>query len=239
MDKKLTKSLVVLIAASFVLCSCSQNVQNNFIKESDYTEPIHLACIGDSITFGYGIQDRDKNSYPAQLAVMLGPPNGGLWDVRNFGVSGATLLKKGDRPYWNQDAFKKALEFNPNVVVIMLGTNDSKPINWKYKDEYVDDYIDLIRQFQALEAKPRIWICYPVPAYPARWGITEKVMTEEIMPRIDEVANKTGVPIIDLHAALSNKPQLFPDLIHPNVEGAKLMAEAIYHTLTGRVAIMK
>lgn len=235
MEKKLSKLLVLLFAASFVLCSCSQNVQNSFIKESDYAEPIRLACIGDSITYGYGIQDREKNSYPAQLAVMLG----NHWDVRNFGVSGATLLKKGDRPYWNQDAFKKALEFNPNVVVIMLGTNDSKPINWKYKDEYVGNYIDLIRKFQALEAKPKIWICYLVPAYPARWGITEKVMTEEIMPRIDEVANKTGVPIIDLHTALSDKAQLFPDLIHPNAEGAKLMAEAIYHALTGRVAIMQ
>jgi acyl-CoA thioesterase-1 len=235
MAKKLTKLLFLMLAASLVLCSCSQNVQNSFIRESDYTEPIRLACIGDSITFGYGIQDREKNCYPAQLAVMLGS----RWDVRNFGVSGTTLLKKGDRPYWNQGAFKKALDFNPNVVIIMLGTNDSKPINWKYKDEYVGDYIDLIRTFQALETKPKIWICYLVPAYPARWGITEKTMTEEIMPRINEVAKKTGLPIIDLHTALSNKAQLFPDLIHPNAEGAKLMAEAIYHALTGRVAIMK
>jgi len=237
-----------MFAASFVLCSCSLNTQSSFINESDYTEPIRLACIGDSITFGAGIEERNTNSYPAQLAVMLGSRlqaarssrlSGSRWDVRNFGVSGTTLLKKGDRPYWNQDAFKKALDFNPNVVVIMLGTNDSKPENWKYKDEYVGDYIDLIRRFKELPAKPKIWICYPVPAYPARWGISDKVITEEIMPRIDEIAGKTGVPIIDLHTALSDKPEMFPDLIHPNAEGAKLMAEAIYHSLTGRTAITK
>ena len=235
MAKKLTKSLVLILAASFILCSCSVNSGSRFINESDYAEPIRLACIGDSITFGAGIRDRNTNSYPAQLAVMLG----GRWDVQNFGVSSATLLKKGDRPYWKQDAYKKALEFNPHVVVIKLGTNDSKPINWKYKDEYVSDYIDLIKQFQELEAKPKIWICYPVPAYPARWGITDKVMTEEIMPLIDEIANKTDLPIIDLHTTLSDKAQMFPDLIHPNAEGAKLMAEAICHALTGHVVIAK
>lgn len=235
MAKKLTRSFIWMLAASLILCSCLPGTQNNFIKESDYTEPIRLACIGDSITFGYGIQNRETNSYPAQLGEMLGA----RWDVRNFGVSGATLLKKGDRPYWKQSAFKKALEFNPDVVVIMLGTNDTKPTNWKYKDGFVGDYIDLIEQFQALSAGPKIWICYPVPAYSERWGISEKVITEEVMPLIDEIADKTGVPIIDLHSALSDKAEMFPDEIHPDAEGAKLMAEAICHALTGRVAVTK
>jgi acyl-CoA thioesterase-1 len=235
MAKKLIKSFVWLLAASFILCSCLPNTQSNFIRESDYTDTIRLACIGDSITFGHGIKNRETNSYPAQLGVILGSH----WDVRNFGVSGATLLKNGDRPYWNQDAYKKALEFNPDVVVIKLGTNDSKPTNWKYGDEFVGDYIDLIEQFQALEARPKIRICYPVPAYSDRWGISDEIITEEIIPLIDEIADKTGVPIIDLYSALSDKAEMFPDKIHPNTEGAGLMAEAICHALTGRVAITK
>ncbi len=235
MAKKLMKPLAWMLVTSLFLCSCLPSTQSNFIKESDYSEPIRLACIGNSITFGAGIQDRNTNSYPAQLGVMLGES----WDVQNFGVSGATLLKKGDRPYWNQRAYKRALEFNPDVVVIKLGTNDTKPMNWKYKDEYVGDYIDLIEQFRKLKANPKIWICYPVPAYPERWGISDKVITEEIMPLIDEIADKTGVPIIDLHKALSDKAEMFPDLIHPNAEGAKLMAEAIRHALTGRKVIAK
>lgn len=234
MAKKLTRSFIWVLTASLILCSCS-HTPGNFIRESDYTGPIRLACIGDSITFGYGIKNHETNSYPAQLGDMLGD----RWDVRNFGVSGATLLKNGDRPYWNQDAYKKALEFNPDVVVIMLGTNDTKPRNWKYKDEFVGDYIDLINQFRALAARPKIWICYPVPAYSERWGISEKVITEEVMPLIDEIADKTDVPIIDLHSALSDKAGMFPDEIHPDAEGAKLMAEAICHALTGRVAITK
>jgi len=235
MAKKLFKSLVWMLTASLVLCSCLPTTHSNFIKESDYAESIRLACIGNSITFGAGIKNRETNSYPAQLGVMLGD----RWDVQNFGVSRVTLLKKGNVPYWNQEEFKKALEFNPDVVVIKLGTNDTKPINWKYKDEFIGDYIDLIEQFRELEAKPKIWICYPVPAYPERWGISDKVIKEEILPLIDEIADKTDVPIIDLYSALSDKAEMFPDKIHPNAEGAKLMAEAICHTLTGRKAITK
>ena len=59
-----------------------------------YSEPIRVACVGDSITFGYGIKDRDKMSYPAQLGKRLG----NKYEVRNFGVNGHTLLSKGNAP---------------------------------------------------------------------------------------------------------------------------------------------
>lgn len=191
-------------------------------------EPVKVACVGDSITFGAGIRDRNKNSYPSQLARMLGD----RWVVKNYGVNAATLLKKGDKPYWKLSQYKAALAFQPNVVVIKLGTNDSKPKNWKHKAEYVADYVELVKSFQKLESKPTVWICYPVPAYPGRWGITDKVMKEEVMPLIDEVAKKAKVKIIDLYAALSDKKELFPDAVHPNAAGATLMAKAIAATIT-------
>src|SRR5438309_1365900 len=75
-----------------------------------------LACIGDSITYGSGIKDRAHDSYPAQLAKMLGDK----FNVRNFGVSGATLLKAGDRPYSKTKQYQPALDFAADVVVIML-----------------------------------------------------------------------------------------------------------------------
>ncbi|MBI1374531.1 MAG: sialate O-acetylesterase [Phycisphaera sp.] len=192
--------------------------------------PTRVACVGDSITFGAGIKDREHNSYPAQLQAKLGDK----WSVKNFGVNGATLLKHGDKPYWQQKAYKDALAFQPNIVVIKLGTNDSKPQNWKFKDEYVADYVELIESFRKLDSKPRVWVCYPVPAYPGRWGITDKVMKEEVMPRIDEVAKQTDAPIIDLYKALSDKKELFPDTVHPNAEGAGIMMEKIAETITAK-----
>ena len=185
--------------------------------------PKRIACVGDSITYGAAIKDRVKNCYPAQLGRMLGEK----FEVRNFGVNGATLLKKGDKPYWKLKAYANARDFQPEVVVIKLGTNDSKPHNWKHKEEYVADYVALIESFRKLASKPVVWLCYPVPAYPGRWGITDKVMKEEVMPRLDEVAKKSGCKVIDLYSALSDKKEMFPDLVHPNAKGATLIAEAV------------
>ena len=194
-----------------------------FVHAKSVQAPKRVACVGDSITFGAAIKDRAKNCYPAQLGRILGEG----WEVANFGVNGATLLKKGDKPYWKQKAFEQAYAFEPDVVVIKLGTNDSKPQNWKHKADYVADYLDLIEGFRKLESKPEVFICYPVPAYPGRWGITDKVMKEEVMPRLDEVAKKSGCKVIDLYSALSDREEMFPDRVHPNAAGATVIAEVV------------
>lgn len=194
-------------------------------------EPVRVACVGDSITYGARIADRETNSYPAQLGRMLG--DGYL--VENFGVSGATLLRKGNKPYWKTTQFQPAHAFKPDVVIIKLGTNDSKPDNWKHKGEYVADYVALIESFRALPSKPVVWICYPVPAYSDREGrISGKVVAEEVLPLIDEVAKQADVKIIDLYSALSGKPELFPDTVHPNAEGAKIIAESMAPFVRGQ-----
>jgi acyl-CoA thioesterase-1 len=213
---------VSLLLLSFLVPSWSVHAES---KEA----PKRIACVGDSITFEAAIKDRSKNCYPAQLGRMLGEK----FEVRNFGVNGATMLKKGDKPYWKLKAYADAHDFQPEVVVIKLGTNDSKPHNWKHKEEYVADYVALIESFQKLESKPTVWVCYPVPAYPGRWGITDKVMKEEVMPRVDEVAKKTGCKIIDLYAALSDKKEMFPDSVHPNAKGATLIAKAVSSVISG------
>jgi acyl-CoA thioesterase-1 len=158
---------------------------------------------------------------------------GDKWEVRNFGVSGATMLKQGDLPYWQQQAFKDVLAYNPNIVVIKLGTNDTKPQNWTFKNEFARDYADMIDRFSKLPARPRIWICYPVPTFAERWGINEFILKNEVIPIISQVARKKHVPIINLYVPLSGKLKYFPDDIHPNAEGAFLMAKEIYATLTG------
>lgn len=220
--------LCIFLGGTFLLGSCAQTPSSSVIQESDYSGQIRVACVGDSITFGSGIENREANSYPAQLGRMLGKK----WDVRNFGVGGATLLKQGDKPYWNQPAFKQALAFVPDVVIIKLGTNDTKPQNWAYKDQFVVDYVAMINSFKALGS--RIWICLPVPAFPERWGISDAVIVKETIPKIREIAAKADVPVIDLYRALAGRKSLFPDLIHPNAQGAEIMAQTIYQTLTGR-----
>jgi acyl-CoA thioesterase-1 len=230
MKKLAFRIIAALVIFSLPSLSCTRYDAGKPIRTEDYTQTIRVACIGDSITYGYSIKNRINDCYPAQLGRMLGPK----WQVRNFGVSGATLLKKGDLPYWNQQAFKDALAYNPNVVIIKLGTNDTKPQNWKYKDQFAADYVDMIDRFAKLPSKPRIWICKPVPAYGQRWGISETIIKNEVIPLIDRIARSKHVPVIDLYGPLSDKAELFPDQIHPNAEGAFDIAKVIYAVLTGR-----
>ena len=195
--------------------------------------PIKVACVGDSITFGHGIADRRNNSYPAQLGKMLGEG----WEVRNFGISGSTLMSQGDRPYIKTSRYQAAHAFEPDVVIIKLGTNDTKPQNWKpenwrHRKAFVGDYIQLINSFRNLESKPVVWICEPVPVFADRWGINDKTVREEIIPRIHYIARKAGVPVFDLYAPLKGHPDFFPDKVHPDADGAAEMAKVIARRLS-------
>lgn len=197
--------------------------------DSQVSTPFKIACVGDSITFGAEIENRRVNCYPTQLSKRLSENV----EVGNFGQSGATLLRKGVRPYWKNQKYQAAFDFKPNLVIIVLGTNDSKPQNWVHKDEFVNDYVDMIHSFQNLPSRPTVWICYPVPAFPGDWGIRDEVIKNEVIPRIDTVAEKAEVRIIDLYTALSNRGELFPDTVHPNAAGAKVMAETIAAAING------
>lgn len=185
---------------------------------------IKVACIGNSITYGVGIEHRDSLSYPAQMAHMLGSN----WIVKNVGVGGATLLKKGDKPYWNQHEFTDVFNFNPDVVVIKLGTNDSKPSNWIYENQFKTDYLALIDTLKSLSSHPEILLCYPVPAYGNTWGISDSIIRVRVIPDIKYVAKQRKLKIIDLYKTLSNHADFFKiDKIHPDYKGAEFIAKRI------------
>jgi lysophospholipase L1-like esterase len=200
------------------------------VKPASYKAPVNVACIGDSITEGVGAAE--GQSYPSQLQAMLGDK----WKVGNFGVSGRTLLKKGDFPYWKEEAYQNALKSAPDVVIIMLGTNDTKPQNWKFESEFVADYSELVKSFQTLPSKPRVYVCRPCPVpEPGNFGINETNVQEEIK-RLDPLAKMLKLGVIDMHAALADKPKLLPDRVHPDTEGAGEMAKAAFKALTGKRA---
>jgi lysophospholipase L1-like esterase len=165
-------------------------------------------------------------AFPDVLGRMLGDG----WVVKNFGQSGRTLLRKGDKPYDTQ----QAKDFAPNVVIIMLGTNDTKSRNWKHKSDFVEEYLGMIQEFKDLKTKPKVWICRPVPAFTGKFGISGKTIENEVVPFVDQTAKKSGVGVIDLFTALSGKGEFFPDTVHPDAAGHKLMAETIHAAIVGR-----
>lgn len=194
--------------------------------------PKRIACIGDSITYGAGVEQREVNNYPAQLGRMLGEG----YQVRNFGVSGATLLKQGDKPYIKQKAYTDAIEFKPDIVVIKLGTNDTKPQNWKHKDQYAADYKDLIADFRKANPDVKVYAALPVPAFPGNWGIRDEIVKNEVIPLVRQVAEETKATVIDLYTPMVDKKAFFPDTVHPNKAGATAMTKVIYTALTGKEA---
>ena len=193
-----------------------------------HKDAVRVACIGNSITFGAGIRNRSRDSYPSVLARMLGDS---YW-VKNFGVSARTMLNKGDHPYMNEPAYKNALAFNPNIVVIKLGTNDSKSFNWKYKADFMKDAQTMIDAFKGLPSQPKIYLCYPSKAYLTGDGINDDIISKEIIPMIKKLAKKNDLSVIDLHTAMDGMPELFPDRIHPNEKGAQVMAKAVYQSIS-------
>ena len=199
------------------------------VAVESFSKPIRVACVGDSITQGVGASR--GNSYPSQLGKFLGPK----WEVGNFGVSGTTMLKQGDNPYFKQGAFTNAQKFNPDVVIIMLGTNDTKGQNWKHKEEYAADCRWMVEQFQKLDSKPRVFLCRPCPVVAnGNFGINEAGVLE-LIGTIDPLAATLKVSVIDMHLPLAAHPEFIPDRVHPNNDGAGAMAKAAYQALTGKV----
>lgn len=199
-----------------------------FLWTSVSAQKIKVACIGNSITYGSGVTNREKNAYPAQLQAMLGSN----YEVMNFGVSGATLLKKGNIPYWNTTAYKQALESKPNVVFIKLGTNDSKLINRPFYAEFERDYKELIKSFSESGNHPRIVLLLPIPSFlPDSNSIYDPVIKQQVIPRIKTVAYETKSEIIDLYSLFLDQSELLPDKIHPSSLGATIIAKRLYEVV--------
>ena len=211
-------------------------------RQTPKQNAIKVACIDNSITDGFGIDMAGAYGYPAQLQQILGKD---YW-VKNFGVSSRTMLNKGDYPYMNELAWKDAQAFKPDIVIIKLGTNDSKPENWQYGAYFKHDLQQMITTLRPDLAQPagkkkskkkkelpqnigpQIFLCTPIPAFKPTWNINDSVIVNGIIPIQQQVAKEYGLQVIDLHTLYANDgDKMLGDGIHPDGKGARRMAELI------------
>jgi lysophospholipase L1-like esterase len=200
--------------------------------------PTHVACVGDSITAGVGASSSTTN-YPAVLQTLLGSSV----KVMNFGHSGATMLSVGDLPYQQQSEYTGATSFVSGAgasavvdVIIMLGTNDSKPYNWTVgtttrAEQFRKDCAAMVDHFAQLAPHPLVYLALPPHAYNNTYQISGTVLHDQIIPVIKQVAADKGIPVIDVDTPTTGHPELFPDGVHPNDNGYKLVAQVMHDGL--------
>ena len=180
---------------------------------------IRVACIGNSITRGSGYSDKLQNSLGAN------------YSVRNFGFDSTTVLLNTDTPYMHQVEFNRSKYFLPDIFIVMLGTNDARTDYFRSIDNFVSDYLQLIDELQTLESEPEIFLVKPPPLFDNVFSLENDNLLDGIIPRIEQIANEKGLPVIDVYSALKSHPEYFPDGVHPNSEGAASIAETVYDAI--------
>jgi len=186
------------------------------------TDIIHVACVGDSITDGSG--------YPSNLQAMLG----NAYFVGNFGVTGSTVSSDSKTPYTNQSAFLRGKSFQPSIVIIMLGTNDAAESLNSSTADFTTDYMNLVKEYRSLESNPEIWLVNPPPLFENNLNLSNTNLLQNIIPCIEQVAVELDLQVIDVNAALEDCPEYFGDGVHPNTEGATLIARTICQTVASK-----
>ena len=190
---------------------------------------IRVACIGDSITWGFTLLNPWKQSYPALLREMLGEG----YEVRNFGYNDASARFDADMPYVDKRVYRESLAWNPDVVLLMLGTNDTKTRNWD-PAIFRRDYRRIVDAYRALPSAPRVILVAPIRIFPIMGlpllGVHPETMEEGVRPAIREIAEETGLELVDLRDLFTDTTYC-RDGVHPQKTGARMLAEAIFNAV--------
>jgi len=182
--------------------------------------PIRVACVGDSIT--------EITSYTSHLQSMLGPN----YTVGNFGVSGSTVSLNSSKPYMKQPQYTAAQNFDPDIVVIMLGTNDAHSYLRQYSENFVRDYALLANSFENLSSTKQVLVVKSPPVYNNNLDLNPFFFAQSVIPSIEDVANQQNLPTVDVYDAFGNHSDYTVDGVHPNDEGATVIASQVADAIT-------
>lgn len=231
---RITAAVLIIVAAFMTLITyhCGRISSRHTLYEAEEGD-IRIACVGDSITYGTLVFGWPGQAYPAELDKLLGDG----YAVNNYGYAGRCAFPDADRPYVKEELFNLSLEFQPDIVIIMLGTNDTKTRNWKGEEAYKYEYGKLIDVYLSLESVEKMYIMAPPPVWEfcgKVWYNIEKDRVENELNRVArELAEEKGLGFIDLYEIFKNKRELFPDGVHPNAQGAEIIAETVYAEIIG------
>lgn len=225
--KKWIQSLAVLLFLIVLFW------ETESLRDAENRRIYQVYCIGDSITYGKGLKKEERltASYPAKLQQMLGAG----YEVINYGASGRTLMDIPERSYRDTGYFEMVKIQSPDVVVVMLGTNDSKKGLWDAA-EYERQYLVLVEELKEIYTEPDIYLMAPPAAFPGTdgkiiYGISNDVIRDEMRGIVEKVAKETGAEFVDLYAVTEDHPEYYTDGVHLNREGYGVLAHTVYERI--------
>ena len=223
--------LVTMLSAIFAYLY-TNGLSGQHVYETPVEGDVKIACVGDSVTYGHGVSGWIANNYPKQLDTLLGFG----FCVNNYGHSGATVQATGDQPYISYSEYEASLEFDADIIIFMMGSNDSKPENWKGEAAFRQQYLQRLAEYKENNPDVRIILATPPKAfYPegVTSGLTnydiDPVIVDEIAEIVRDIAAAEGYEIIDINSLTEGRRGLFlSDNVHPNKNGATILAEIFY-----------
>jgi acyl-CoA thioesterase I len=216
-------AIIIVFLASPTVILAINSLQNTTLHVPLASSPVRVACVGDSIT-----QDSE---YPSDLQSLLGQN----YSVGNFGARGSTVLINSWKPYLYQPELQKAEDFQPDIVVIMLGTNDDLIGLQQYNESFTGDYSKLIYCFQQFDSQPQILIAQSPPIFSNSSDLSASYLSDVIIPKTMDLANSLNLPSVDVYSAFGNHSDYFVDGIHPNSDGAAVIASEVYDSINAEV----
>jgi lysophospholipase L1-like esterase len=211
----LLASVTIIVVALSLTVVFSQILASNSVNANLR----RVACLGDSIT--------NITGYPEDLQTLLGNTS----VVGNFGVTASTVNWYGSKPYIFEERYRDARNFDPTAVVIMLGTNDARANLYEGIVNFTMYYERLINWTQRWNSSEKIFLVLPPPIFNNTIDLNGTFYAQEVVPRIQQVAQETGLPLIDVYTPLLNHSEYFPDGVHPNPQGAQAIADIIYKAI--------
>lgn len=213
----MTRRTLALVAAGLTLTLLASGIAVYFLFGSWQSGRIRVACVGDSLT--------QSSEYPYDLWNLIGNQS---YDLRNFGAGSTTVSRSSETPYMNTSVYSEALNFQPNIVIIMLGTNDAQPSLHRFNESFATDYVVLINSFLELKSKPKVWVVLPPPIISNQSGrMDSDYFDTTVIPAIVQAANQTGVQVIDVYSSFIGHSDYYMDGLHVNSVGARAIADTV------------
>ena len=232
----------VLLLSLFLFSPSTSNAQ---------TKKIKIACIGNSITAGARVIHPEIESYPAVLSTLLQENGYTNYDVKNYGIGGATMLRFGAPNLWR---ILDSLERNaPDIVIIKAGTNETvgpPRHNWEHINEFEKDYLDYVAAIRKINPDCRIIVCSPLDMVLKTDGLTKERRDDlshrrpriwELRKRIKKMAGTGDLFFLDLTRPFKGKHNLMTtkDGVHPNQEGYHYLATLVFDFIRKKKIVVK